>query len=95
MRLQGMTGTSRAGAAAAAAVAAAAAPPLPMLPLLLLATCSLLPAIVTAHPTLIESSVCGDAAHPSTKRHHAAPVHDGTISFLLSWWGAVRVESTA
>ena len=40
---------------------------------------------VAAHPTLIDNDVCGDAAHPTTKRHHAAPVHDGTISFLLSW----------
>ena len=40
---------------------------------------------VAAHPDLVDDDVCGDAAHPTTKRHHPAPVHDGTISFLLSW----------
>lgn len=43
------------------------------------------PKVSDAHPTLIPSSQCGDAAHPTTKHHHAAPVHDGSISFLLSW----------
>lgn len=40
---------------------------------------------ISAHPTLVEHELCGDEAHPTTKRHHGAPVHDGTISFLLSW----------
>ena len=48
------------------------------------ASVGLMPA-VHAHPSLIDPSLCGDAAHPTTRRHHGAPEHDGSVSFLMSW----------
>jgi hypothetical protein len=43
------------------------------------------PALCRAHPDLVETSLCGDAAHPLSRHHHGAPVHDSSISFLMSW----------
>ena len=43
-----------------------------------------LPRTATAHPSLVGSSKCGEDAHPTTARsHHAAPVPDNTMSFLM------------
>ena len=42
-----------------------------------------------AHPSLVDHDLCGDAAHPTTKRsRHGAPQVSNEISFTTSWSSA-------